>query len=54
MIWSSSFSKIVNVVYEGIFNLILLFQMLQLIAQRPITNIYENPKYLLIINVHEG
>ena len=54
MIWSSSFSKIVNVVCKGILKLILLFQILQLIAQRPITNIYENPKYLLIIKVHEG
>ena len=54
MIWNSSFSKIVNVIYKGILKLILLFQILQLIAQRPITNIYENTKYLLIIKVHEG
>ena len=54
MIWNSSYSKIVNVIYKGILKLILLFQILQLIAQRPITNIYENPKYLLIIKVHEG
>ena len=35
---------IVNVIYKGILKLIQLFQILQLIAQRPITNIYENPK----------
>ena len=35
---------IVNVIYKGILKFILLFQILQLIAQRPITNIYENPK----------
>ena len=45
---------IVNVIYKGILKLILLFQILQLIVQRPITNIYENQKYLLIIKVHEN
>ena len=35
--------NIVNVIYKGILKLILLFQMLQLIAQRPITSVYENP-----------
>ena len=53
MIWNSSFSKIVNVIYKGILKLTILFQILQFISQRPITNIYENPKYLLIIKVHE-
>ena len=45
---------IVNVIYKGNLKLIILFQRLQLIAQRPITNIYENHKYLLIIKVHEN
>ena len=45
---------IVNVIYKDILKLIILFQTLQLIAQRPITNIYENHKYLLIIKVHEN
>ena len=35
---------IVNVIYKGILKLVLLFQTLQLIAQRPTTSIYENPK----------
>ena len=35
---------IVNVIYKGILKLVLLFQTLQLIAQRPIASIYENPK----------
>ena len=32
---------IVNVIYKGILKLVLLFQTLQLIAQRPIASIYE-------------
>ena len=35
---------IVNVIYKGILKLVLLFQTLQLFAQRPIASIYENPK----------
>ena len=35
---------IVNVIYKGILKLVILFQTLQLIAQRPIASIYENPK----------
>ena len=35
---------IVNVIYKGILKLVLLFQTLQLISQRPIASIYENPK----------
>ena len=35
---------IVDVTYKGILKLVLLFQTLQLIAQRPIASIYEKPK----------
>ena len=35
---------IVNITYKGILKLVLLFQTLQLIAQRPIANIYEKTK----------
>ena len=35
---------IANVIYKGILKLVLLFQTLQLIAQKPIASIYENPK----------
>ena len=35
---------IVNVIYKSILKLILLFQTLQIIAQRPIASIYEKPK----------
>ena len=42
---------IVNITYKGILKLVLLFQTLKLIAQRPIVSIYEKTKkYLLIIN----
>ena len=34
----------VNIIYKSILKLVLLFQTLQLIAQRPIANIYERPK----------
>ena len=34
----------VNIIYKSILKLILLFQALQLIAQRPIASIYEKPK----------
>ena len=34
----------VNIIYKSILKLVLLFQTLQLIAQRPITSIYEKPK----------
>ena len=44
---------IVNVIYKGILKLVLLFQILQLIAQRPIASIYEKPKKYLLIKVHE-
>ena len=33
-----------NNIYKSILKLVLLFQTLQLIAQRPIANIYEKPK----------
>ena len=33
-----------NSIYKNILKLVLLFQILQLIAQRPITSIYEKPK----------
>ena len=35
---------IVNVIYKGILKLVLFFQTLQLISQRPIASIYEKPK----------
>lgn len=35
---------IVNVTYIGILKLVLLFQTLQLVAQRPIASIYEKTK----------
>ena len=35
---------IVNVIYKGILKLVILFQTLQLIAQRPIASIFEKPK----------
>ena len=34
----------VNIIYKSILKLVLLFQTLQLIAQRPIASIYEKPK----------
>ena len=34
----------VNIIYKSILKLILLFQTLQLIAQRPIASIYEKSK----------
>ena len=37
---------IVNITYKGIFKLVLLFQTLQLIAQRPIASIYEKNQKL--------
>ena len=43
---------IVNITYKGILKLILLFQTLQLIAQRPIASIYEKTKKYLLIKVH--
>ena len=36
-----------------ILKLVLLFQTLQQIAQRPIASIYEKPKKYLLIKVHE-
>ena len=33
-----------NSIYKSILKLVILFQTLQLIAQRPIANIYEKPK----------
>ena len=43
---------IVNITYKGILKLVLSFQTLQLIAQRPIASIYEKPKKYLLIKVH--
>ena len=43
---------IANITYEGILKLVLLFQTLQLIAQRPIASIYEKTKKYLLIKVH--
>ena len=37
---------IVNITYKGILKLVLLFQTLQLIAQRPIASIYEKNQKL--------
>ena len=34
----------VNIIYKSILKLVLLFQTLQLIAQRPIASIYEKPR----------
>ena len=34
----------VNIIYKSILKLVLLSQILQLIAQMPIANIYEKPK----------
>ena len=34
----------VNIIYKSILKLVLLFQTIQLIAQRPIASIYEKPK----------
>ena len=34
----------VNIIYKSILKLVLLFQTIQLIAQKPIANIYEKPK----------
>ena len=34
----------VNIIYKSILKLVLLFQTLQLIVQRPIASIYEKPK----------
>ena len=34
----------VNIIYKSILKLVLLFQTLQLIAQRPIASIYKKPK----------
>ena len=44
---------IVNVTYKGILKLVLLFQTLQLIAQRLIASIYEKTQKYLLIKVHE-
>ena len=44
---------IVNVIYKGVLKLVLVFQTLQLITQRPIASIYEKPKKYLLIKVHE-
>ena len=33
-----------NIIYKSILKLVLLFQTLQLIAQRPIASIYEKPQ----------
>ena len=54
MIWNLSFQKIVNVIYKKHFEVIKLMLLFSLIAQRPIVNIYQNPRYSLIIRVHEG
>ena len=43
---------VVNITYKGILKLVLSFQTLQLIAQRPIANIFEKPKKYLLIKVH--
>ena len=43
----------VNVIYKIILKLVLLFQTLQQIAQKPIASIYEKPKKYLLIKVHE-
>ena len=43
---------IVNITYKGILKLVLLFQTLQLIAQRPIASTYEKTKKYLLIKVH--
>ena len=43
----------VNIIYKSIFKLVILFQTLQLIAQRPIASIYEKPQKYLLIEVHE-
>ena len=42
----------VNIIYKSILKLVLLFQTLQLIAQRPITSIYEKTQKYLLIKVH--
>ena len=43
----------VNIIYKSILKLVLLFQTLQLIAQRPIASIYEKTQKYLLIKVHE-
>ena len=44
---------IVKVIYKGILKLVLLFQTLQLIAQKPNASIYEKTQKYLLIKVHE-
>ena len=45
---------IVSVIYKSVLKLVLLFQTLQLIAQKPIASIYEETqKKSLLIKVHE-
>ena len=43
----------INSIYKSILKLVLLFQTLQLIAQRPIASIYEKTQNYLLIKVHE-
>ena len=43
----------VNIIYKSILKLVLLFQTLQLIAQRPIASIYEKTQKYLLTKVHE-
>ena len=43
----------INSIYKSILKLVLLFQTLQLIAQRPIASIYEKTQKYLLIKVHE-
>ena len=42
IIYNMEFIK-VNIIYKSILKLVLLFQTLQQIAQRPIASIYEKP-----------
>ena len=43
----------VNIIYKSILKLVLLFQTLQLIAQRPNASIYEKTQKYLLIKVHK-
>ena len=43
----------VNIIYKSILKLLLLFQTLQLIAQRPNASIYEKTQKYLLIKVHK-
>ena len=43
----------VNIIYKSILKLVLLFQTLQLIAQKPIASIYEKTQKYLLIKVHK-